>query len=95
MIFDDPTSSLDNKVSQAILKNIKEDPHWDGKTVIFSTNNLGLLKYVDRVILVSDGKISQFDSPDVVKSTPEYLEITIGDEEEIESDVIFFINYFF
>lgn len=89
-LLDDPTSSLDNTVSEMIFRNITTDQYWNQRTFVFSTNNLGMLKFVDRVIFIENGRILYFDTPEKVKLSPEYRAITIDEiieEEEEESEV--------
>lgn len=81
-ILDDPTSSLDNTVSHQVMKSIKED--WDEKTFIITTNNFGLLSYFDRVIMIDNGKIIHFGTPEEIKKTKEFTQISIKNETKDE-----------
>lgn len=83
-MLDDATSSLDNKVSHAILHTIKEEDFWNKKTFLMSTNNFSLLHYFDRVIFVDNGKIIHFGSPEDVRATEEFNQISIEAEEHNE-----------
>lgn len=87
-ILDDPTSSLDNKVTELILKNILTNDYWSNRTFIISTNNLGILKNFTRIIYIRDGRIIHFDTPERVKDTPEFSEISIQEHEETDLEEI-------
>lgn len=80
--MDDPISSLDNKVSELILRGIREDEVLKEKTFIFSTNNLGILNHADRIIFIENGKIIYFDTLEKLKKTPEFQEISIPEKNE-------------
>lgn len=86
--MDDPTSSLDNTVSEMIMNSIKNDEFWSNRTFIISTNKLGLLKYLDRVIFIQDGEIIAFDTPQKITLLQEYAEIALGFEEEDEDELV-------
>lgn len=73
------------------MKAVIEDDFWKGRTVVFSTNNLGMLRFVDRVIFIQDFEIIHFCSPTEIKNTPEYGEISLKKEEE-KIEVIFLLK---
>ena len=83
-MLDDPTSSLDNKVTVEIMKAINKDP-WKEKTFILSTNNTKLLEFVDRVIYIENGSIRYFGSFEEMKKNPELTTIL---KESAEDEVI-------
>jgi len=55
-IFDDPISALDAHVGERIMKNCILD-YLKNKTRILVTHALQYLKFVDRIILIKEGKI--------------------------------------
>ena len=57
MILDDPTSSLDNKVTQKIMDTILTDPKWSRKTYVISTRKAGILERFDKVIFMEEGEV--------------------------------------
>lgn len=75
-------SSLDNRVCEEIMTSVRKDEFWKDRTFVFSTNNLGMLKYADRVIFMSSGEIIHFCSPKEIKSTLEYSQISLKEEKE-------------
>ena len=72
MVLDDPTSSLDNKVTEKILDVILTDEKWSRKTYIVSTRKAGILQRFDRVIFMEDGAIKFFGEPSELKRSPVY-----------------------
>ena len=59
-ILDDPTSSLDSKVTAKIMEQIRKNKAWDGKTFIISTNNIKMFDYADKIVFVGKGKVEFF-----------------------------------
>lgn len=55
MIFDEPSNSMDQLTEQKLIKNLKK--YLQHKTSVFVTQKFTLLELVERVIVLSDGKI--------------------------------------
>ena len=60
LILDDPTSSLDNKVTAKIMEGIKSKPIWREKTFVISTNNIKMFDYADKVAFMRNGNVEFF-----------------------------------
>jgi len=61
MVLDEPTSSMDNASEERIINNLfnlKYNP-----TIIISTHKLSYLLNVDKVALMADGKLQNYDHP--------------------------------
>ena len=56
ILADEPTGNLDTKTGMEIMKLFTE-LNKRGKTIILVTHNLDLIKYVQKVLKISDGKI--------------------------------------
>ena len=56
ILADEPTGNLDTKTGTEIIK-IFVDLNKKGKTIILVTHNPGLIKYAQKVLKISDGKI--------------------------------------
>ncbi|TGC09688.1 ABC transporter ATP-binding protein [Methanolobus halotolerans] len=56
ILADEPTGNLDSKASEDIM-NIFSDLHKKGRTIIMITHDPEMEKYVDRVVLIKDGRI--------------------------------------
>ena len=81
MILDDPTSSLDNKVTSNILTTISTHPKWSKKTYIISTRKLSALRKFDRVIFMLKGAIRFFGTYSDLK-----LDLEFQQFEKIEGE---------
>ncbi len=55
VLFDEPTSSMDTSTENRFINNISK--YDQNKTVVLVTHKTSLLKLVDRIIVVEDGKI--------------------------------------
>ncbi len=55
VLFDEPTSSMDTSSETKFINNIRK--YQADKTVILVTHKTSLLKLVDRIIVIEDGKI--------------------------------------
>ena len=56
ILADEPTGNLDSKTGMEII-NLFLDLNKKGKTIILVTHNLNLIKYAQKVLKISDGKI--------------------------------------
>ncbi len=55
MLLDEPSNAMDQLTESRLLDSLKEN--LEGRTSIFVTQKMNLLKIVDRVIVVNDGRI--------------------------------------
>lgn len=80
IIFDEATSSLDNETERSVIEsitNIKKKNDSD-VTLIMIAHRLSSLKNCDRVILVENGRIKDFDKlENIIKKYPEYENFSI------------------
>ena len=74
MLLDDPTSSLDNKVTSNIINRICRHPKWSKKTYIISTRKISVLKKMDKVIFMENGKVSFFGPFEQLQDKKEFQE---------------------
>ncbi|MFN6992482.1 MAG: ABC transporter ATP-binding protein, partial [Fervidobacterium sp.] len=79
VIFDEPTSQLDpqatNEVFDAIGKLKK-----NGITIVIVEHKFDkLVEYTDRIMLLHEGKLLYFDSPEKIFSKPEIYKLQIGE----------------
>ena len=56
---DEPTGNLDSKASEEIVSLLKKSNRDFKQTIIMITHNMEIAKCADRIIEVSDGKISR------------------------------------
>lgn len=93
-LLDDPTSSLDNNVSQRIMNIINSDEFWNKRTFLITSNNLKLMKYFDKVIFMENGKVVHFKKPAEMRKEPHFKEISLEIEEETTSKIVEIILIF-
>ena len=64
LIFDEPTSSVDTETEGRLMQNLREEI--EGRTLILITHRPTLLALVNRVILLSRGRIVMDGTPDQI-----------------------------
>ena len=64
LIFDEPTSSVDTETEARLMQNLRRE--FENRTLILITHRPSLLALVDRVILLSQGRV-------VMDGTPEHI----------------------
>ncbi len=57
LLFDEPTAAMDHATETQLIGNIKNYVEQSESTLILSTHKSGLLKLVDRVIILEKGKV--------------------------------------
>lgn len=62
------------------MEEISNNEIWQKRTFIMSTNNLGLLKYASRVILIEEGRIVEIAPPEKIKELKEFKEMVLLEE---------------
>lgn len=64
LIFDEPTSSVDIETEFRLMENLRKE--FEGRTLILITHRPSLLSLVDRVILMSRGRIAMDGTPEQI-----------------------------
>ena len=83
MILDDSVSAVDVKTEETILKNIQEKRK--GKTTIVVASRVSTVNKLDRIIVLADGKLEAFDTPEnLLKVSPTYQKMVYLQELEKE-----------
>lgn len=59
IIADEPTANLDSVTASQIISLMKKACDDNGTTVVFSTHDLNILKRVNRIVHLHDGKINE------------------------------------
>lgn len=62
LVFDEPTSSVDTHTEARLMDNLRAE--FEGRTLILITHRPSLLALVDRVILITRGRIVMDGTPD-------------------------------
>jgi putative ABC transport system ATP-binding protein len=58
VLADEPTANLDHRTGEEILRLMKDINERDGTTFVFSTHDPKVMALADRIIRISDGKIT-------------------------------------
>ena len=67
MLFDEPLSNLDAKLRQGMRMELAELHRRIGATTVFVTHDqIEAMTLADRIMVLNDGKIEQFDTPEAV-----------------------------
>ena len=83
ILMDEPFGALDPITRESLQETLKELQRELGKTVIFVTHDMDeALKLADRIVIMQDGKVVQFDTPDNILMDPAnaFVENFIGEE---------------
>ena len=83
ILMDEPFGALDPITRDSLQETLTELQRELGKTVIFVTHDMDeALKLADRIVIMQDGKVVQFDTPDNILMDPAnaFVENFIGEE---------------
>lgn len=67
--MDEATASIDNTTDAAIQGMIREN--FSDATILTIAHRLNTIMDSDRVLVLDDGRIAEYDSPDVLLSKPD------------------------
>ncbi len=83
MILDDSVSAVDLKTEEKILANIREKRA--GQTTIVVASRVSTVAHLSRIIVLADGKLEAFDTPEnLLKTSPTYQKMVYLQELEKE-----------
>lgn len=78
------------------MENICQDFELKEKTFVISTNNVSMLRYFDRVMLVDNGRICEFDIPSKIIESESFKRlIKIDEEKDNEPTKETHVSFFF
>lgn len=83
ILMDEPFGALDPITRDALQELLKQLQREMGKTVVFVTHDMDeALKLADRIVIMAEGKVVQFDTPENILMNPanEFVEDFIGEE---------------
>lgn len=92
ILMDEPFGALDPITRDALQELVKHLQKEMGKTVVFVTHDMDeALKLADRIAIMQDGKVVQFDTPDNILANPsnEFVEDFIGEERLTQAQTNF------
>ena len=66
LVFDEPTSAVDSNTESRLLTNLRKE--FEGRTLILITHRSSMLALVDRVLLLSRGRVVMNGTPDEISA---------------------------
>lgn len=88
ILMDEPFGALDPITRDALQELVKELQEEMGKTFIFVTHDMDeALKLADRIVIMQNGEVVQFDTPDNILAEPanQFVEDFIGEDRLIQA----------
>ncbi|MBP2098531.1 betaine/proline/choline family ABC transporter ATP-binding protein [Enterococcus rivorum] len=88
ILMDEPFGALDPITRDSLQDLVKDLQERLGKTIIFVTHDMDeALKLANRIAIMSEGKVIQFDTPDNILRNPvnEFVEELIGEDRLIQA----------
>ncbi|MBP1046831.1 betaine/proline/choline family ABC transporter ATP-binding protein [Enterococcus sp. BWM-S5] len=88
ILMDEPFGALDPITRDSLQDLIKDLQERLGKTIIFVTHDMDeALKLSNRIVIMSEGKVVQFDTPDNILNAPanDFVEELIGEDRLIQA----------
>ncbi|MGX7418509.1 betaine/proline/choline family ABC transporter ATP-binding protein [Carnobacterium gallinarum] len=88
ILMDEPFGALDPITRDALQDLVKELQQEMGRTIIFVTHDMDeALKLADRIVIMREGRVIQFDTPDNILREPadKFVEEFIGHERLIQA----------
>lgn len=88
ILMDEPFGALDPITRDALQELVKHLQTEMGRTVIFVTHDMDeALKLADRIVIMQEGKVVQFDTPDNILANPanQFVEDFIGEERLLQA----------
>lgn len=88
MLMDEPFGALDPITRESLQDLVKELQEQTGKTIVFVTHDMDeALKLASRILIMNEGKMIQFDTPDEILRHPanEFVENLIGEDRLIQT----------
>lgn len=88
ILMDEPFGALDPITRDALQDLVKDLQERLGKTIIFVTHDMDeALKLANRIVIMSEGRVVQFDTPDAILKNPanHFVEELIGEERLLQA----------
>ncbi|MGJ0483908.1 MAG: MacB family efflux pump subunit [Methylomicrobium sp.] len=86
MLADEPTGALDSRSGQEVMDLLRE-LHQSGRTILLITHDAGVAAHAERVITISDGKITEDSAPSGRDTTHPGVTIDPGGKAGILADI--------
>ncbi|UQF38213.1 ABC transporter ATP-binding protein [Vagococcus lutrae] len=88
ILMDEPFGALDPITRESLQDLVKHLQEKMGKTIVFVTHDMDeALKLANRIMIMDEGKVIQFDTPDNILKEPanEFVENLIGEDRLIQA----------
>ena len=88
ILMDEPFGALDPITRDSLQDLVKDLQERLGKTVVFVTHDMDeALKLASRIVIMSEGKVIQFDTPENILRNPanEFVEELIGEDRLLQA----------
>ncbi|KAF1300990.1 MULTISPECIES: betaine/proline/choline family ABC transporter ATP-binding protein [Enterococcus] len=88
MLMDEPFGALDPITRDSLQDLVKDLQERLGKTIVFVTHDMDeALKLANRIVIMSEGKVIQFDTPENILRNPanEFVEELIGEDRLLQT----------
>ncbi len=88
ILMDEPFGALDPITRDSLQELLKDLQKELGKTIVFVTHDMDeALKLADRIVIMQEGKVVQFDTPDNILTAPanQFVEDFIGEDRLIQA----------
>lgn len=88
ILMDEPFGALDPITRDSLQDLVKDLQERLGKTIIFVTHDMDeALKLANRIVIMSEGKVIQFDTPENILNAPatDFVEELIGEDRLIQA----------
>lgn len=66
IVMDEPTSSVDSDTERRLMENLRKE--FEGRTLVLITHRPSLLRIVDRIIMMSNGKLVMDGTPESIRN---------------------------
>lgn len=66
LVMDEPTSSVDTDTERKLMENLRKE--FEGRTLVLITHRPSLLRMVDRIIMMSNGKLVLDGTPESIRN---------------------------
>lgn len=88
ILMDEPFGALDPITRDSLQDLVKDLQERLGKTIVFVTHDMDeALKLANKIAIMSEGKVIQFDTPDNILRHPanEFVEELIGEDRLLQA----------
>lgn len=88
ILMDEPFGALDPITRDSLQDLVKDLQERLGKTIVFVTHDMDeALKLANRIVIMSEGKVIQFDTPENILRNPanEFVEELIGEDRLLQA----------